>query len=193
MNIEELRKPLRADEIEFRVQSVNAYGKCTILAYKDARADMNRLDDVMGALNWKREHSNYNANCTVSLWNDATNQWVSKEDTGSESMAEAKKGLASDSFKRACFNIGIGRELYDYPVIQIKLIGDGKGAEATKFTDEWKSLGGGKATATWVLKLKEWRWHTIFDDAGKLVYLGGKDSNGVMRFTYDIRKKLEKK
>jgi hypothetical protein len=193
MGVEDLRKPLRADEIEFRVQSVNAYGKCTILAYKDARADMNRLDDVMGALNWKREHSNNNANCTVSLWNDATKQWVSKEDTGSESMAEAKKGLASDSFKRACFNIGIGRELYDYPVIQIELKGDGKGTDATKFTDEWVKAGrNGKPQTLWALKLKEWRWHTIFDD-GKLVYLGGKDSNGVMRFTYDIRKKQEKK
>ena len=32
-------------------------------------------------------------------------------------MAEPIKGMASDSFKRACFNLGIGRELYSAPFI----------------------------------------------------------------------------
>ena len=70
-------------------------------------------------MNWQRTHSRDNANCTVSLWNEATGQWVSKEDTGTESFSEAEKGLASDSFKRACFNWGIGRELYTAPFIWI--------------------------------------------------------------------------
>jgi len=82
---------------------------------------MQRLDEVVGALNWKREHTRENKNCIVSIYNPDTKEWISKEDTGTESMSEAEKGLASDSFKRACFNWGIGRELYDYPVIQVKL------------------------------------------------------------------------
>lgn len=102
---------LRADEIDVRVQSCTDKG-AILLLYKDARADMNILDETVGAMNWKREHTRDNQNCIVSLWNDKINQWISKEDTGTESNTEKEKGLASDSFKRACFNWGIGRELY---------------------------------------------------------------------------------
>jgi hypothetical protein len=71
-------------------------------------------------MNWQRHHSRDNANCTVSIWDTEKQQWISKEDTGTESNTEAEKGLASDSFKRACFNWGIGRELYTAPFIWIK-------------------------------------------------------------------------
>lgn len=113
----DIRK-LRADEIECRVSTVKNTG-VSLLLYKDARADMTILDEAVGPLGWKREHSRDNANCTVSIWNEAINQWVSKEDTGKESFTEKEKGLASDSFKRACFNWGIGRELYTAPFIWI--------------------------------------------------------------------------
>jgi ribosomal protein L34E len=80
---------------------------------------MNILDDIIGSYNWKREHSRENANCIVSIWDENKSQWISKEDTGTESYTEKEKGLASDSFKRACFNWGIGRELYTAPFIWI--------------------------------------------------------------------------
>ena len=123
MHLEKLREPLKITEIDFRVQSVNKGAWATILAYKDARVDINRLDEVCTPLGWKREHTRDNKNCIVSIWDDKNKQWVGKEDTGKESNTEAQKGLASDSFKRACFNWGIGIELYDYPVIQVKLEG----------------------------------------------------------------------
>ena len=91
----------------------------SLLLYKDARCDMNILDETVGPYNWQRTHSRDNANCTVSLWDDEKKQWISKEDTGTESNTEAEKGLASDSFKRACFNWGIGRELYTAPFIWV--------------------------------------------------------------------------
>lgn len=109
---------LRADEIDCRISMVKANG-VSLLLYKDARCDMNILDETVGPLNWQRSHSRDNANCTVSIWDDERKQWVSKEDTGKESYTEAEKGLASDSFKRACFNWGIGRELYTAPFIWI--------------------------------------------------------------------------
>ena len=171
MDLRKLSEPLRADQIDFRVQSVNNGGYATILAYKDARADMQRLDDVCGSLNWKREHLNNNANCVVSVWNEKIKEWVSKEDTGTASNAEAAKGLASDSFKRACFNWGIGRELYDYPVISIKLN-----------SNEWEKSGN-KAKATWGLKLKEWKWKTRFA-GNELVYIAAMDDKGVIRFEH---------
>ena len=111
---------LRADEIDCRPQTVKA-GGCSLLLYKDARCDMTILDEVYGSLNWKREHTRDNHNCIVSVWNSDIQQWISKEDTGTESNSEAAKGLASDSFKRACVNFGIGRELYTAPFIWIKL------------------------------------------------------------------------
>lgn len=110
---------LRADEIELRVGSV-MQGAASLLLYKDARCDMNILDETVGEMNWKREHTRDNRNCVVSIWDDSKGQWVSKEDTGTESNTEKEKGLASDSFKRACVNWGIGRELYTAPRIKIK-------------------------------------------------------------------------
>ena len=109
---------LTADEIVCRVQSVKANG-LSLLLYKDARCDMNILDETVGAYNWKRSHTRDNANCIVSIYDTDKKEWISKEDTGTESNTEAEKGLASDSFKRACFNWGIGRELYSAPFIWI--------------------------------------------------------------------------
>ena len=111
-------RKLRADEVECRISVVKG-NKISLLLYKDARCDMNILDEVVGPMNWQRFHSRDNANCTVSIWDDDRKIWVSKEDTGKESYTEKEKGLASDSFKRACFNWGIGRELYTAPFIWI--------------------------------------------------------------------------
>ena len=112
-------RDLRADEIECRVAQAKDTG-VSLLLYKDARCDMNILDETVKPMNWQRHHSRDNANCTVSIWDESKGQWISKEDTGTESNTEAEKGLASDSFKRACFNWGIGRELYTAPFIWIK-------------------------------------------------------------------------
>jgi hypothetical protein len=172
VDIKELSKPLLIDQIEFRVQSINRGGYATILAYKDARVDQQRLDEVVGPLGWMREHKDSNRNCVVSIWCPEKCMWVSKEDTGTESNTEAKKGLASDSFKRACFNWGIGRELYDYPVIQVRLA-----------QNEFK-VDGDKVRATWELKLKDWVWFSQFDENGKLSCLAAVDNHGNRRFTW---------
>ena len=116
MNLE--FRPLRADEIDCRVSQVKQNG-CTLLLYKDARCDQIILDETVGAMNWQRHHSRDNANCCVSIWDAEKSQWIEKEDTGTESYTEKEKGLASDSFKRACFNWGIGRELYTAPFVWI--------------------------------------------------------------------------
>lgn len=111
-------RDLKASEIDVRVGQVGE-GYCTLLLYKDARVDMDILDETVGALNWQRSHSRENANCQVSIYDAEKKEWVTKEDTGTESNTEAEKGLASDSFKRACVNWGIGRELYTAPTIRV--------------------------------------------------------------------------
>lgn len=112
-------RKLREDEIECRIGSINEKG-LSLLLYKDARVDMNVLDETVGPMNWKREHTRDNKNCIVSIYDAEKKEWVSKEDTGTESNTEAEKGLASDSFKRTCVNWGIGRELYTAPFIWVK-------------------------------------------------------------------------
>lgn len=112
-------RKLRADEIDCRIGQIKENG-LTLLLYKDARCDMNILDETVGPMNWKREHTRENKNCIVSIYDEDKKEWVSKEDTGTESYTEAEKGLASDSFKRACVNWGIGRELYTAPFIWVK-------------------------------------------------------------------------
>lgn len=111
-------RALTADEVECRVGVCKQNG-LSLLLYKDARADMKLLDETVGAMNWQRYHSRDNANCTISIWDEDKKQWVSKEDTGTESNTEKEKGLASDSFKRAGTNWGIGRELYTAPFIWV--------------------------------------------------------------------------
>lgn len=135
---------LNADEIDCRVSTVSEKG-LSLLLYKDSRVDMNLLDETVGPMNWQRSHTRDNANCIVSIWDDTKSQWVSKEDTGTESFTEKEKGLASDSFKRACFNWGIGRELYTAPFIwvtasNVKLV-DKNGKKSTYDKFKVKSIG----------------------------------------------------
>lgn len=116
---------LKEDEIECRVGNVTSRGY-TLLLYKNARADMTILDEIVGYLNWQREHYECKGNlfCRVGInvnfdKKDKEPYWVWKSDCGSESNTEKEKGEASDSFKRACVNWGIGRELYSSPFIFI--------------------------------------------------------------------------
>ena len=117
--MEAMFRDLKAEEIDCRIAQVKQNG-LSLLLYKDARVDMDILDETVGNMNWKRSHTRDNANCTIEIWDKEKAQWVSKEDTGTESFTEKEKGLASDSFKRAGFNWGIGRELYTAPFIWIK-------------------------------------------------------------------------
>lgn len=168
-----LNTPLDISEIDFRVQSVNKGGYATILAYKDARVDMKRLDDVCGVEFWQKKYDLIDNHlfCSVGIYNGQLGQWIWKQDVGTESNTEKEKGEASDAFKRACFNLGIGRELYEYPLIQIQLT-----------PEEWE-LKNDKPITKWAFKLKEWVWFSQFTD-GKLNYLGCKDNNGKVRFQF---------
>lgn len=120
---------LRACDVELRAAQTrkNSYGAyITLLVYKDARVDMRILDKVFGPLNWQRHHKQIDGNlyCAISVWDAEKACWIEKEDVGTESNTEKVKGEASDSFKRAGFCWGIGRELYDAPNISFKLMDD---------------------------------------------------------------------
>lgn len=117
-------RPLRADEVEVRVGQVPKSGRgCFLLLYKDARCDMRVLDEMVGPFGWQKRYSRDEKDvlkCAVALRDPDSGEWVWKEDAGTPSDMESEKGEYSDAFKRACFNWGIGRELYTAPSIWVK-------------------------------------------------------------------------
>ena len=117
-------RALTAKETECRIGRVLPNrGGVMLLLYKNARADMAILDEAVGAENWQRDHYECKGNlyCRVGIRVDRPDggEWVWKSDCGSESNTEKEKGESSDSFKQACVNWGIGRELYTAPAIKI--------------------------------------------------------------------------
>lgn len=114
-------RTLRSDEIDIRIGTINEKG-CSLLLYKDARCDMNILDETVGVENWQRRHEVINNNLFCNVGIKINSDWIWKQDVGTESYSDKEKGEASDSFKRACVNWGIGRELYTAPFIWISAI-----------------------------------------------------------------------
>lgn len=113
---------LTAGEIDVRVGAIYKNG-ITLLLYKDARVDMNILDEIYGPYGWMRLHSKIGDAmfCELKVKDPESGTWVSKMDVGAPSNSEAIKGSCSDSFKRAATNLGIGRELYTSPFIWVDI------------------------------------------------------------------------
>ncbi len=170
-------RTLRADEIDCRVGSCNDNG-CSLLLYKDARVDMRLLDEVVGPMNWKRSHELINGNlfCTVSI-RDEKGEWVSKQDVGTESNTEKEKGQASDAFKRACYNWGIGRELYSSPFVWINLR-----------ADEWRQSSNGRKQP----KTRFYVSNIEYDEKRNVSYLRIVDEQGQERYVYRMSMEADK-
>lgn len=162
-------RTLRADEIECRVGAVTDKG-VSLLMYKDARVDMRLLDEVVGAENWQRKHELIDGQlfCTVSIRNEK-GEWVGKQDVGTESNTEKEKGRASDAFKRACFNWGVGRELYSCPFVWVNLN-----------PNEWKANAYGKSQPRVKFHVSE----IAYDDNRNVSRLVIVDDSGKVRFTF---------
>lgn len=131
MSFEKLNfRTLNANEIECRVgntikdpQNKDKVKAFFLLLYKNARGDQIILDETVGQFNWKCNYYQVKNTmvCSVSIWNDERKEWVSKDNGGDDDFnTEQVKAELSDSFKRACFNWGIGRELYYAPKIYIE-------------------------------------------------------------------------
>lgn len=175
-------RDLRASEIDCRVNTASDKG-FSLLLYKDARVDMDILDETFGVFGWQRVHSRDNANCTILIWDKENKQWVSKEDVGTESFSEKEKGLASDSFKRAGFNVGIGRELYTTPFIWISDTNYLKEKNGKKTVYEKFYVADIEITNKVITKL------TICDSRNKVVFTYDKDSAA----SKEIKKPFDKK
>ena len=172
-NLTNLNQPVNAEDIDFRVQSINKGGYATILAYKDARYDMRILDEVAGVGLWQKDYKVIDGNlyCGIGIYVEQLKDWVWKWDVGVESNTEKEKGQASDAQKRAGFAWGIGRELYDFPLIQVKLK-----------PNEFEIRSDGRAQQTYSLKLRDWTWTIERDASLKIFNLVAMDQDGEVRF-----------
>lgn len=157
-------RALRADEVECRVARVTDKG-CQLLLYKDARCDMNILDEALGVENWQDKFYEEKGIlfCSIGINTNYADpslpdRWIWKSDAGTESNMEAEKGNASDARKRAGFCIGIGRELYTAPFIWIKSEDfgrDEKGKPKDRFTVEELVIENGKITGVEIVNASQ--------------------------------------
>jgi hypothetical protein len=156
--IDKLSAPLKIEDVQFMASKQLKNNQTLILAYKNARIDQRRLDESVGVGNWQREHKCVDGHWFCRVGIKIGNEWIWKEDAGEETNFHADKGAASDSFKRACFNWGIGRELYDYPTIMVS------GTAKDLYPQYWK-------------------WEADYDNDGKIKWLRGMDGQKEM-FTW---------
>lgn len=174
-------------DIECRVQSVSRAktGRvgAVLLLYKDARVDMRILDQVFGPGNWQRTHEVINGNlfCNIDIWDPEKRAWVRKQDVGVESNTEKEKGQASDAFKRAGFNVGIGRELYTGPFIYVELADN-------EFYSEGQQ-GGRKEVLKCYPNTRFKVTHVAYNDRREIAELVIVDRNGSVRF--DMNRRVE--
>lgn len=124
-DLNKLLEPFAPEDIEWRVQRAGVTrgkGWAMVLAYVTNRAIQERLDEVVGPLNWKNEFSPAPGGgvlCGISIYKGAANlgdEWVTKYDGAENTQVEAVKGGLSSSMKRAAVQWGIGRYLYNLEV-----------------------------------------------------------------------------
>ncbi len=168
---------LKANEIECRVSTVSEKG-VSLLLYKDARVDQKILDETFGSFGWKRTHQSIDGNlyCTVEIFDQESGNWVAKQDVGTMGYAEKEKSQASDSFKRACFNWGVGRELYSAPFIWVP-------ANKIKLQNK-----GDKYYCNSYFSVKEIK----YNEEREIIGLRIVDENGTVVYEMKEKKELEK-
>jgi len=173
-NLQKLTRPLDSDDIELRVgHFIGTSGFVELLAYKTARIDTKRLDEVF-PFRWRNHFERDSKGrlfCTIGIWFEGIG-WVERSDIGVESFSDGEKGEASDAFKRAGFKWGIGAELYSLPKIKINL-------KSNEFKVEKGKDGKDRAAQTFNLKLNEW---TVKNDNGRIIIT---DETGFVRFDSD--------
>lgn len=115
-----LAHPFAADEVEWKPQTLSKdQTKALAICYIDARAVMDRLDEVLGPMGWEDRYEilpDGCAVCTLRVRAAPGGEWVTKTDVGGPSdqkdPGDRRKAAFSDAIKRAAVKLGIGRYLY---------------------------------------------------------------------------------
>ncbi len=142
-DLTKLNRELKASEVSFLpigtylIKGDEDQAVCQLVPYKNARVDMDILDDACG-VNWQNEFRRDSKGVLqggIGIYNGEISEWIWRWSNGVPSAYDKDKGEYSDAFKRAGFMWGIGRELYSYPRISVTLnmdeyvIGKGKDNE----------------------------------------------------------------
>lgn len=114
--MELLGAPFDADEVKFKPAVVSG-GRALALPYVDARVIQDRLDEVLGIINWQDEYECLpDGSVVCRLRVRIRDEWITKTDVGGPSEqpdeGDRRKAAFSDSLKRAAVKFGIGRYLY---------------------------------------------------------------------------------
>jgi len=115
-----LKKPITANEIEWRVQQQTSTGKLIVVPYITNRCVMERFDEAFGASNWTSEFREIGNGFICRLSVTVDKKFVYREDGASKTNIEPEKGGISDAMKRAAVQFGLGRCLYAYPRVMIE-------------------------------------------------------------------------
>lgn len=128
-----LAAPLSPAAISWRIGAKAQNNQSGLaLAYIDARDVQDRLDEVCGADGWQCRYSHAGAKtvCDIGIrvrvvapldGNAPAESWVWKANGAGDTDVEQEKGALSDAFKRAAVMWGIGRYLYSFPSIWVKI------------------------------------------------------------------------
>lgn len=166
MELNVLTAPLRADEIEWRVQSQTKDGqKILVIPYLTNRTVMQRFDDQFGWAGWQNEIKEIDGGflCTITVVlqgdENAEPRIVRKTDGASRTAVEPVKGGISDAMKRCAVQFGLGRSLYDFPKVYIETTDKYVPAWATSLLDKMveKINAGGTVRDVVVLKAEHAR------------------------------------
>ncbi len=141
MDLEQLKAPFSGEDVRWRVGFTNDNGtRGSALAYVEARLVQQRLDDVVGLDGWASEITPIlengmvtGAKCRLTIFTENGEVW--REDFGSATENEALKAAASDAFKRAAVQFGIGRYLYELPSTWVDLDNNGRFRETPELPD----------------------------------------------------------
>jgi hypothetical protein len=114
-----LAAPFEPREVKFKPAVVSGH-RALALAYVDARAIQDRLDEVLGVTGWQDEYEclpDGSVVCRLRL--RLGDEWITKMDVGGQSEqpdeGDRRKAAFSDALKRAAVKFGIGRYLYRLP------------------------------------------------------------------------------
>jgi hypothetical protein len=125
--LKQLKNPFDEKFVKWRVGATNKdKTKGIALAYIDSREVMKRLDEVCEIGGWRKRLVHFPNGFICEIDIRVEDEWITRSDAGAYTHVEPEKGGASDAFKRAAANWGIGRYLYYLPNIWVPIVPQGK-------------------------------------------------------------------
>ncbi len=148
----QLAAPFAPDDVKWKPQAISGQ-RCLAIAYVNARAIMDRLDEVLTPAGWQDEYSvlaDGSVMCKLSV--RLGDDWITKADVGSQSEqpdeGDRMKAGFSDALKRAAVKLGVGRYLYRLPSTWVEYDPQKRAMKHAPKLPDWALPGNKPAIAT---------------------------------------------